>query len=73
MSKLTSDLVKIAQNGGSIRVSSNSYMTDNLIKIAKSLTPQSKLILTDCEKSRTDNLVKIAKSAPGQIVFEFNS
>lgn len=65
-------LIKVVKAGGSIKVSIKSYLIQDLVDIAKELTPNAKLILTECEKKLPSNLTSIAQAAPGKVIFEFN-
>lgn len=70
MTKMTDQIVKIAQAGGSIELDANDKMTDQLIKIAQAVkVGGGSLRLLNADSKMTDQLVKIAQTAPGRVTF----
>lgn len=68
-SRSLDDLCAIASAGGSLVLHADVRPTNDLIKIAQSLTHGAQLTLQGTAFRSTDDLQIIAKAAPGQIIF----
>ena len=74
MTKMTSDLIALANAGAAIELPVNSKITSDLILIAKATkATRGSLRLINCDTKMTSDLISIAKSAPGRVTFVFES
>lgn len=69
MSKTTSDLIRIAANGGGMIIDSTKT-TDDLIRIAANAAGKATVIIRNAGSKTTDDLIRIAANGKGSVIFE---